>query len=205
MRDTAISQLRRGVIEFCVLALLRDSERYGFELVQALAEAGGLVTTEGTLYPLLGRLRRDGVVETTWRESPSGPPRRYYRLTPSGHAALVAFVSEWTRFRSSVDALLETGAPNDRQHPASPRHRLPGARTPRRTGPAKRPPAGTAPGHPSAPGRAIAPEAHNAETLTILDRLGEPEEIIAAAWTRPPSRQPRPPTDTTPPSPHQLR
>jgi uncharacterized membrane protein len=52
---------------------------------------------------------------------------------------------------------------------------------------------------------AIAPEAHNAETLTILDRLGEPEEIIAAAWTRPPSRQPRPPTDTTPPSPHQLR
>jgi PadR family transcriptional regulator, regulatory protein PadR len=109
IRDTAISQLRRGVIEFCVLALLRDSERYGFELVQALADAGGLVTTEGTLYPLLGRLRRAGVVATAWRESPSGPPRRYYRLTPSGHAALVAFVGEWTRFRSSVDTLLETG------------------------------------------------------------------------------------------------
>jgi PadR family transcriptional regulator PadR len=110
VRDTAISQLRRGVLEFCVLALLRDTERYGFELVRALAEAEGLVTTEGTLYPLLGRLRREGVVETTWRESPSGPPRRYYRLTPAGLRALGAFVAEWTRFRATVDSLLETGA-----------------------------------------------------------------------------------------------
>ena len=94
VRDTAISQLRRGVLEFCVLALLLDTERYGFELVRALADADGLVTTEGT-----------------WRESPSGPPRRYYRLTPAGRAALGAFVVEWTRFRATVDALLETGAP----------------------------------------------------------------------------------------------
>jgi PadR family transcriptional regulator PadR len=110
VRDTAISQLRRGVLEFCVLALLGDTERYGFEIVRALAEADGLVTSEGTLYPLLARLRRDGVVETTWRESPSGPPRRYYRLTPAGRAALTAFLAEWTRFRTSVDTLLETGA-----------------------------------------------------------------------------------------------
>lgn len=109
--DSAISQLRRGVLEFCVLALLRDGERYGFELVRALADAGGgLVTTEGTLYPLLARLRRDGVVETTWRESSSGPPRRYYRLTPAGHEALRAFSAEWARFRTSVDAMLDTGA-----------------------------------------------------------------------------------------------
>jgi PadR family transcriptional regulator PadR len=110
MRDAAISQLRRGVLEFCVLALLRDAERYGFELVRALGEADGLVTSEGTLYPLLGRLRREGVVETTWRESVEGPPRRYYRLTPHGEALLDAFVVEWERFRDSVDALLETGA-----------------------------------------------------------------------------------------------
>ena len=108
--DSAISQLRRGVLEFCVLALLRDGERYGFELVRTLADAGGLVTTEGTLYPLLARLRRDGVVETTWRESPSGPPRRYYRLTPAGHEALSAFSGEWARFRTSVDTMLDTGA-----------------------------------------------------------------------------------------------
>lgn len=83
-REAEISQLRRGVLQFCVLALLRDAERYAFELVQTLAQTDGMVTSEGTLYPLLGRLRRDGVVETTWRESPSGPPRRYYRLTAAG-------------------------------------------------------------------------------------------------------------------------
>ena len=108
--DEVISQLRRGVLEFCVLALLRDDERYGFEIVRRLSEADGLVTTEGTLYPLLARLRKEGVVETTWRESPSGPPRRYYRLTPAGHSLLDAFAAEWVRFRDSVDILLETGA-----------------------------------------------------------------------------------------------
>ncbi len=109
IRETAISQLRRGVLEFCVLALLRDGERYSYELVRALGDADGLVTTEGTLYPLLGRLRREGVVDTTWRESPSGPPRRYYHLTPDGQAALGGFAIEWTRFRDSVDALIDTG------------------------------------------------------------------------------------------------
>jgi PadR family transcriptional regulator PadR len=109
VRETGISQLRRGVLEFCVLALLRDGERYSYELVRALGDADGLVTTEGTLYPLLGRLRREGVVDTSWRESPSGPPRRYYRLTPDGQAALSSFVVEWARFRDSVDALLANG------------------------------------------------------------------------------------------------
>lgn len=104
-----IPQLRRGVLEFCVLALLREEERYGFELVRALSDAEGLVTTEGTLYPLLGRLRREDAVETTWRESASGPPRRYYRLTPAGHDALSAFVTEWARFRDSVDTILLAG------------------------------------------------------------------------------------------------
>lgn len=108
--EGVISQLRRGVLEFCVLALLRDDERYGFEIVRALSEGNGLVTTEGTVYPLLSRLRKEGVVETTWRESPSGPPRRYYRLTPAGRLMLRSFANEWVRFRDSVDNLLETGA-----------------------------------------------------------------------------------------------
>jgi PadR family transcriptional regulator len=111
-RDAAtISQLRRGVIEFCVLALLAEEERYGFELVRKLADQDALVTTEGTLYPLLGRLRREGAVETTWRESPAGPPRRYYRLTSAGRKSLAAFVDEWSRFRGSVDAVLNMGDP----------------------------------------------------------------------------------------------
>lgn len=106
--DPGISQLRRGVLQFCVLALLLEHELYAYEIVQTLSGVDGMVTTEGTLYPLLSRLRRDGVVETTWRESPSGPPRRYYRLTPIGEAALRSFAAEWARFRTSVDTLLMT-------------------------------------------------------------------------------------------------
>jgi PadR family transcriptional regulator PadR len=104
-----ISQLRRGVLEFCVLALLRDGERYAFELVRTLSDVEGMVTSEGTLYPLLARLRREGLVETTWRESPSGPPRRYYTLTARGEDVLGAFSVEWERFSRSVDGLLATG------------------------------------------------------------------------------------------------
>jgi len=110
VRDAAISQLRRGVLEYCVLALLADDERYSYEIVTALGELDGLVTSEGTLYPLLSRLRKERTVETTWRESATGPPRRYYRLTSTGRAQLSAFASEWVRFRDSVDAVLKTGA-----------------------------------------------------------------------------------------------
>lgn len=108
--DASISQLRRGVVEFCVLALLKDGERYSFDLVQALAQAESLVTSEGTLYPMLGRLRREGKVASKWRESESGPPRRYYSLTRKGDAALAAFITEWVRFRDSVDTALGPGA-----------------------------------------------------------------------------------------------
>jgi PadR family transcriptional regulator PadR len=103
-----IAQLRRGALEYCVLALLDRGERYGFDLVRELAEVDGMVTTEGTIYPMLGRLRRDGAVETTWRESPAGPPRRYYRLTPSGRQALKEFRHEWIRFRDGVDRVVST-------------------------------------------------------------------------------------------------
>ena len=105
-----MSQMRRGAIEYCVMALLRKGERYGFELARALAEADGLVTSEGTIYPLLSRLRRDGFVDTSWRESSQGPPRRYYSLTGDGLQALDAFAGQWTRFRDSVDRLLSEGA-----------------------------------------------------------------------------------------------
>lgn len=108
--ERTISQLRRGVLEFCVLALLREGERYSFDLVSALGDAEGLVTSEGTLYPLLGRLRREGMVQSTWRESASGPPRRYYRITETGDAALRSFRTQWTRFRDSVDSLMTLGA-----------------------------------------------------------------------------------------------
>lgn len=93
-RPSLVAQMRKGALEYCVLALLRDGERYGFELVRILSGRDGLVTGEGTIYPLLSRLRRDGLVDTTWRESSSGPPRRYYRLTSEGCVALDSFVAE---------------------------------------------------------------------------------------------------------------
>ena len=102
-----VSQMRRGTLQYCVLALLAGQERYGFDLVKELAEVEGMVTSEGTIYPLLTRLRKEGLVETSWQESPSGPPRRYYSLTAAGHAALDAFVEEWSRFRDAVDHFLD--------------------------------------------------------------------------------------------------
>ena len=107
---TRISQLRRGVLEYCVLALLRGEPLYGFDLVRRLADIDGLVTSEGTIYPLLSRLRREGWVTTTWAESESGPPRRYYALTEAGLHALSGFTDEWVRFRNSVDKLLREQA-----------------------------------------------------------------------------------------------
>ena len=98
--------MRRGTLEYCVLALLRSEERYAFDLVRTLAETDGMVTSEGTIYPLLSRLRREGLVSSTWEESPSGPPRRYYRLTEKGRTALAAFVDEWQRFRDAVDRFM---------------------------------------------------------------------------------------------------
>src|SRR5215213_169791 len=89
-RESLITQMRRGTLEYCVLALLRDQPGYGFDLVRTLAEADGLVTT-------------------TWHESPSGPPRRYYQLTSAGQEALELFTSEWDRFTTAVDRLLTQG------------------------------------------------------------------------------------------------
>jgi PadR family transcriptional regulator, regulatory protein PadR len=103
VQDSLLAQLRRGTLQYCVLALLAEEERYGFDLVRALGEVDGMVTSEGTIYPLLSRLRRDGLVESTWRESTAGPPRRYYRLTRAGRAALEGFRREWARFRDGVD------------------------------------------------------------------------------------------------------
>jgi len=108
MADEAVAtQLRRGVVEYCVLALLRNDERYGFDLVRTLSEVDGLAVTEGTLYPLLARLRRDGLVVTSLKESSEGPPRKYYALTDRGRAQLAAFVTEWSIFRDGVDRLLK--------------------------------------------------------------------------------------------------
>lgn len=104
-----MTQLRRGVLEHAVLALVEARERYGYDLVVELSESG-LVASEGSVYPLLARLRADELVVTTWQESESGPPRRYYRLTPAGRAALGEFRESWARFSAAVDGVLGSTA-----------------------------------------------------------------------------------------------
>ena len=105
-----LAQVRRGVAEQCVLALLTRGEMYGFELARELGARGRIIGSEGTLYPLLARLRRNGLVETSWQESNAGPPRRYYHLTSDGELALASFKKQWRGFRDAVDEILDEGS-----------------------------------------------------------------------------------------------
>jgi PadR family transcriptional regulator PadR len=106
-----LTQLRRGALEYCVLALLEQGELYGLDIARRLSTDRVLLDGEGTLYPLLARLRKAGLVDTSWRESTEGPPRRYYVLTREGHEALEAFRRTWKPFRDAVDSTLSRGTP----------------------------------------------------------------------------------------------
>src|SRR5438552_12583293 len=105
MTDTANQiQLKKGALELCVLALLARRESYAYEIASTLAAAVGM--GEGTIYPLMRRMQDDGLVETRLVESNSGPPRKYYRLTPSGRAAFTTQKREWRSFAEAVTQLL---------------------------------------------------------------------------------------------------
>ena len=97
------SQLRRGVLEFCILQVLRRSASYGYEIVTTLGALGPLAAGENTVYPLLRRLKADDLLETFMQESPSGPPRQYYRLTAPGRKRLIALQKEWEAMATAVD------------------------------------------------------------------------------------------------------
>ncbi|WP_345066512.1 PadR family transcriptional regulator [Leifsonia kafniensis] len=105
--ESLLIQLRKGVLEYCVLAQLCAGPAYGLELAQRLARHRALFASAGTLYPLLSRLKRQGRVETYWEESSSGPPRQYYKLSKAGHLALEAFRSAWGPFSKDVQTVLE--------------------------------------------------------------------------------------------------
>ena len=105
-----LGQVRKGVAEQCVLALLTRGEKYGVELARELTARGPIIGGEGTLYPLLARLRRNGLVATSWQESTSGPPRRYYHLTSDGELALASFKKQWRGFCDAVNEILNEGS-----------------------------------------------------------------------------------------------
>lgn len=89
------------------MAYLRTEPSYGLELAARLGQHKTLLDSDGTLYPLLARLRRANLVETEWRESESGPPRRYYHLSEQGRQALATFEATWGPFNHDVQAVLE--------------------------------------------------------------------------------------------------
>lgn len=97
-------QLKKGVLELCVLALLSRGDAYGYEIASRLAE--GIEMGEGTVYPLMRRLQAEGLVDTYLVESSAGPSRKYYRLTPVGRARFETQKTEWTTFSAAVDAIL---------------------------------------------------------------------------------------------------
>ncbi len=105
MVDTIQIQLRKGALDLCVLAVLSRGESYGYEIAATLVAAVGM--GEGTIYPLMRRMQNDGLVATRLVESSSGPPRKYYRLTPLGRTVFEAHRNDWRAFAAAVDTLLE--------------------------------------------------------------------------------------------------
>lgn len=93
-RDRRITQLRKGILELAVMGVLYDERHYGYSLVRVLSKSGSISLKEGTIYPILGRLDRDGLVRSEWVESDQGPPRKYYALTPSGRQLFDALSQE---------------------------------------------------------------------------------------------------------------
>ena len=108
--EAGLTELRRGVLGPCVLALLEQRPRFGLELVRDLAKAGGLLTSDGTVYPLLNRLRDAGLVTSRWQATEGERPRRYYSITQPGRASLATFRGEWARFAATVSQVLHEGA-----------------------------------------------------------------------------------------------
>lgn len=106
--NAASAQLRRGVVGPCILALLSTGPRFGLQIVRELNEVGQLLTSQGTVYPLLNRLQEAGQVSSHWEVSDSERPRRYYSLTAVGQRDLDSFQQDWRQFSGSVNSLLAT-------------------------------------------------------------------------------------------------
>ena len=97
-------QLKKGVLEMCVLALLSRGDNYAYDIASRMAEAVGM--GEGTVYPLMRRMQNEGLVTTYLVESASGPPRKYYKITKSGALALKSQINDWQAFEASVRKIL---------------------------------------------------------------------------------------------------
>ncbi len=101
--ENKITQLRKGILELAILGALSRGRHYGYSLVRTISGTGDIDLTEGTIYPILGRLAKEGLVRSEWVESSQGPPRKYYTLTLKGEEAFRALAEEFRKLAAIVD------------------------------------------------------------------------------------------------------
>lgn len=99
------AQMRKGVLELCTLAIIAEKDAYASDIIEEL-KSSDLIVVEGTLYPLLTRLKNDGLLQYRWEESTSGPPRKYYQLTNMGEESLNVLKSSWEQLTTAVDKII---------------------------------------------------------------------------------------------------
>jgi len=103
------SQLLHGVLDMCLLSLIEEEATYGYEMVNKLRERGLDLVSEGSIYPLLSRLQKQGIIDGYLVQSPAGPARKYYRMSDDGREILGQWRSDWRQFATAVDAVLGGG------------------------------------------------------------------------------------------------
>jgi PadR family transcriptional regulator len=106
------AQMRKGVLELCILSVISNEEVYTSNIMTALMEAK-LLVVEGTIYPLLTRLKNDGLLSYRWEESTSGPPRKYYSLTETGRKVMESLLDNWKQLSDSVNSLINYKSNNN--------------------------------------------------------------------------------------------
>jgi len=112
--ENKITQLRKGILELAILGALSRRRHYGYSLVRTISGTGDIDLTEGTIYPILGRLAKEGLVQTEWVESTQGPPRKYYALTPKGEEAFRVLDDEFRKLAALVANARSGAVPDDR-------------------------------------------------------------------------------------------
>ena len=100
------TQMMKGILDGCLLAMIKEKECYGYEIAEQLSRYGFDSISEGTIYPLLLRMQREGLITSVRKESIAGPKRKYYSLTSAGEIALEEFLSRWAQLEKSVNAII---------------------------------------------------------------------------------------------------
>ncbi|MBK8954747.1 MAG: PadR family transcriptional regulator [Saprospiraceae bacterium] len=110
--DNAIAQMKKGILEMCILSIIDKEAVYPSDIIQKL-RTSELIVVEGTLYPILSRLKNNGYLEYHWRESQSGPPRKYFTITETGKQALQTLLESWLHFVNCVNLSIQNKSENE--------------------------------------------------------------------------------------------